>query len=146
MMKSSTSLFVCSLLIVLLDVISPGHGCNKKKPQHLRPYPLQLKRNVIIRPSKLQSVGATWAEITRPVDPQSTISDQPNDIQEYGIEYSVDDQSNYKKVPVSNAKDNSTTLRIENLKPNTLYFYRSYLIYQGDTITSLSSYFRTSEQ
>ncbi len=142
---SITSLFACSLLVVLLDLITPASGCHKSKP-YTRPTNIGIP--ILGMPPQTldaESVGVDWAVLSGELS-TAAASDAKN-ISQYGIEYKESGSDKpYQKVPASELKeDNKYQVRVTSLKPAKNYLYRAYLIYNSKEYTGFFKSFRTKE-
>ena len=140
---SIASLFACSLLIVLLDLISPSTGCHKSKP-YTRP--TSIGRPILglnVQTQDPVSVGDTWAELGGLI--VSTNASIINNITNYGIEYKAADDTNnlYKKVKASQLQDNGFRVRLTELKSATQYNFRAYFNYNLQEFKGSTKSFQT---
>jgi len=142
---SITSLFACSLLVVLLDIITPSTGCHKSKP-YTRPTNIGIPI-LGLPPQTLEaeSVGDTWAVL--PAEMSAAAAAAPQYIDQYGIEYKESGtDSPYQKVPATEMKeDNKYQVRVTGLKAAKNYLYRAYLVYNSKEYTGFFKSFRTQE-
>lgn len=142
---SITSLFTCSLLLVLLDLITPSTGCHKSKP-YTRPSAIGIPV-LGLTPQTLGtvSIGDNWAELSGQIPVAASSVNES--VSQYGIEYKESGTDNpYQKVPASELKEDSKfQVRVTGLKPGTDYLYQAYFVYNLKEYTGFFKSFRTKE-
>lgn len=140
---SIASLFACSLLLVLLDIITPATGCHKSRP-YTRPTSLgAVILGLSTQTKDVVAVGSTWAELAGTINISNSSALDGTIL--YGIEYkpTSDVEGPFKMVQASQAEGDNFTVRITNLQPNTAYFYRSYYEYKQQKVCGSLAKFQT---